>query len=67
MNMFDIIRQRNMRETEELRATRLNDPTYNRVVAVPAPAKAVEEVKAEAPVEVEAPVKEAKAKKSRAK
>lgn len=48
MNMFDIIRQRNMAETELLRLSRLNDPTYNRILRVP--------IVSAPPVEIEPPV-----------
>ena len=48
MNMFDIIRQRNMAETELLRLSRLNDPTYNRIPRVP--------IVSAPPVEIEPPV-----------
>lgn len=50
MNMFDIIRQRNMAETELLRLSRLNDPTYNRIPRVP--------IVSAPPVEIEPPVAE---------
>lgn len=51
MNMFDIIRQRNMQETEDLRAVRQNDPTYNRVFTV-APEVEVAVITKDIPTEV---------------